>query len=92
MSWDGEEVLREPDAETGAWFTIAIHSTRLGPAVGGTRMKPYPSPAEAEADARRLSAAMTLKMVGRDDAQDGGVRHAVGRRKGRHRGPARAHG
>jgi valine dehydrogenase (NAD+) len=26
-------------------------------------MKPYPSPAEAEADARRLSAAMTLKMA-----------------------------
>jgi leucine dehydrogenase len=63
MTWDGEEVLREHDAETGASFTIAIHSTRLGPAVGGTRMKPYPSPAEAEADARRLSAAMTLKMA-----------------------------
>lgn len=63
MTWDGEEVLREHDAETGASFTIAIHSTRLGPAVGGTRMKPYNSPVEAEADARRLSAAMTLKMA-----------------------------
>jgi leucine dehydrogenase len=63
MTWDGEEIVREHDAETGAWFAIAIHSTRLGPAVGGTRMKPYPSPAEAEADARRLSAAMTLKMA-----------------------------
>jgi len=63
MTWDGEEVLREHDAETGASFTIAIHSTRLGPAVGGTRMKPYNSPAEAEADAHRLSAAMTLKMA-----------------------------
>jgi len=63
MAWDGEEELREHDAETGAWIVIAIHSTRLGPAVGGTRMKPYPSPEEAESDARRLSAAMTLKMA-----------------------------
>jgi leucine dehydrogenase len=63
MAWDGEEELREHDAETGAWIVIAIHSTRLGPAVGGTRMKPYLSPEEAETDARRLSAAMTLKMA-----------------------------
>ncbi|HET8946253.1 MAG TPA: Glu/Leu/Phe/Val dehydrogenase dimerization domain-containing protein [Candidatus Polarisedimenticolia bacterium] len=63
MAWDGEEELREHDAETGAWIVIAIHSTRLGPAVGGTRMKPYPTPEEAETDARRLSAAMTLKMA-----------------------------
>lgn len=63
MSWDGEELQSGPDDETGAFIAIAIHSTRLGPAVGGTRMKPYSSPAEAEADARRLSAAMTLKMA-----------------------------
>ena len=63
MSWDGEEIVRERDAETGASIAIAIHSTRLGPAVGGTRMKPYPSPDEAAADAHRLSAAMTLKMA-----------------------------
>jgi leucine dehydrogenase len=63
MTWDGEQIVRERDEETGAWIAIAIHSTRLGPAVGGTRMKPYLSPAEAEADARRLSAAMTLKMA-----------------------------
>jgi len=63
MAWDGEEELREHDTATGAWIVIAIHSTRLGPAVGGTRMKPYPTPEEAETDARRLSAAMTLKMA-----------------------------
>ena len=63
MSWGGEEVVRERDADTGASITIAIHSTRLGPAVGGTRMKSYASPGEAEADAHRLSAAMTLKMA-----------------------------
>src|SRR5262245_31919395 len=63
MTWDGEEVVRERDAGTGARIAIAIHSTRLGPAVGGTRMKSYASPEEAETDAHRLSAAMTLKMA-----------------------------
>ena len=66
MTWDGEEIVRAHDAETGARIAIAIHSTRLGPAVGGTRMKTYPSLEEAEADARRLAAAMTLKMAAAD--------------------------
>ena len=63
MRWDGEEMVREQDPDTGARIAIAIHSSRLGPAVGGTRMKPYASPEEAETDAHRLSAAMTLKMA-----------------------------
>src|SRR5262245_29595208 len=66
MTWNGEELVREDDATTGASIIIAIHSTRLGPAVGGTRMKSYPSSADAEADAHRLSAAMTLKMAAAD--------------------------
>jgi leucine dehydrogenase len=63
MEWEGEHELLERDEVTGAWMAIAIHSTRLGPAVGGTRMKAYPSAEEAAADARRLAAAMTLKMA-----------------------------
>src|SRR5262245_61320428 len=63
MAWDGEHELLERDEDTGAWIVIMIHSTRLGPAVGGTRMKAYPSADEAVADARRLAAAMTLKMA-----------------------------
>ena len=42
---------------------IAIHSTRLGPAVGGTRMKPYPNPTTALRDALRLAAGMTYKFA-----------------------------
>ena len=30
------------DPETGATILIALHSSRLGPASGGTRMKTYP--------------------------------------------------
>ncbi|MBA3365732.1 MAG: Glu/Leu/Phe/Val dehydrogenase, partial [Actinobacteria bacterium] len=40
-----------------------LHSTRLGPAGGGTRMKVYGTPAEALEDAMRLSAAMTRKLA-----------------------------
>jgi glutamate dehydrogenase/leucine dehydrogenase len=72
MGWDGEEEVRERDAATGAWMAIAVHSTRLGPAVGGARLKTYPSPDEAAADARRLSAAMTLKMAASGMAWGGG--------------------
>ena len=39
--WDGETTLISYDEPTGAWIFIAIFSTRLGPAAGGTRMKRY---------------------------------------------------
>lgn len=61
--WDGETVITRYDHPTGAWIFIAIHSTRLGPAGGGTRMKPYPTPEAALQDALRLSAAMTYKFA-----------------------------
>lgn len=61
--WDGEESFLTRDEPTGAWIAIAIHSTHLGPAVGGTRMRAYPDPEAALADARALAAAMTLKFA-----------------------------
>jgi leucine dehydrogenase len=61
--WDGETVVMRRDRESGAWFFICLHSTRLGPAGGGTRMKVYGTPAEALKDAMLLSAAMTRKLA-----------------------------
>ncbi len=61
--WDGESVIVHPDRPTGAWIIIAIHSTRLGPATGGTRMKPYPDFQSAVHDALRLSESMTFKFA-----------------------------
>ena len=61
--WDGESVILQYDRPTGAWIIIAIHSTRLGPATGGTRMKPYPGFQEALRDALRLAASMTYKFA-----------------------------
>lgn len=56
-----EEVLRVSDDATGLVGFIAIHSTQLGPAAGGLRMKPYASEEAALTDALRLSHGMTFK-------------------------------
>jgi leucine dehydrogenase len=61
-TWDGETAGVHRDRECGAWIFVCLHSTRLGPAGGGTRMKVYATPAEALQDAMRLSAAMTRKL------------------------------
>src|SRR5258707_14614803 len=42
---------------------VCVHSTALGPAGGGTRMRVYDRPADGLADAMRLSQAMTVKMA-----------------------------
>lgn len=62
-TWDGETVIVHRDPEGDAWIFVCLHSTRLGPAGGGTRMKVYGTPAEALEDAMRLSAAMTRKLA-----------------------------
>ena len=62
--WDGETVIVRYDHPTGAWIFIAIHSTRLGPACGGTRMKSYPDVQAALQDAMRLAEGMTYKFAG----------------------------
>lgn len=62
-SWNGEAVVIRRDHETDAWIYIAIHSTRLGPATGGTRMKHYSDQKEALGDALKLAAGMTYKFA-----------------------------
>lgn len=51
------------DKETGLRGIIAIHSTKLGPAVGGTRYFHYNSDEEALEDVLRLSRSMSYKCV-----------------------------
>src|SRR5215207_6833985 len=58
---DHEQVLIGRDAVSGYHGIIAIHSTALGPAVGGTRIWNYESEDEALTDALRLSQGMTYK-------------------------------
>ena len=70
--WDGEQAVIRRDRESGGWIFICMHSTRLGPAAGGTRMKVYDSPADGLEDAMRLSAGMTNKLAIADLGLGGG--------------------
>ena len=56
-----EQVVFTRDDEAGLACIIAIHSTALGPALGGTRFRAYDSEDEALTDVLRLSRAMTYK-------------------------------
>ena len=56
-----EKVVFCNDNEAGLKAIIAIHSTRLGPALGGIRMLPYPHEDEALDDVLRLARGMTYK-------------------------------
>ncbi len=96
-AWDGEQLLLRRDHRSGAWVIIAIHSTALGPACGGTRMRGYPSLRDAVTDALALASGMTLKFAAAGFAAGGGkaviwappglsreVREGVLRRHGAH--------
>jgi glutamate dehydrogenase/leucine dehydrogenase len=61
--WDGEELVARYDEPTETRMLIGVHSTVLGPAMGGARMKPYPSLDDAVRDALRLSQAMSMKQA-----------------------------
>jgi leucine dehydrogenase len=56
-----EQVLYGYDKVSGLRAIIAIHSTALGPALGGTRFFPYQTEEEALEDVLRLSWGMTYK-------------------------------
>ncbi|WP_437721744.1 Glu/Leu/Phe/Val dehydrogenase dimerization domain-containing protein [Sorangium sp. So ce861] len=56
-----EQVLFCADEPAGYRAVIAIHSTALGPALGGTRLLGYASDEDALVDALRLSRGMTYK-------------------------------
>jgi leucine dehydrogenase len=56
-----EQVVFGHDAETGLRAIVAVHSTVLGPALGGCRYFPYRDDAEALRDVLRLSEGMTAK-------------------------------
>ena len=56
-----EQVVLCHDEPTGLRAVIAIHSTALGPALGGTRFHPYASEQEALDDVLALSRGMTYK-------------------------------
>jgi len=56
-----EQVVHCHDAGSGLRAVIAVHSTALGPALGGTRFYPYLDESDALDDALALSRAMSYK-------------------------------
>ena len=56
-----EQVVLCHDRDSGLKAVIAIHSTALGPALGGTRFHPYASEEEAVQDALNLARGMSYK-------------------------------
>jgi leucine dehydrogenase len=58
---DYEDLRVVSGPRSGVTIAIAVHSTALGPALGGARMWHYESPAEGIEDALRLARAMTYK-------------------------------
>ncbi len=60
------------DHATGLRAVVGLHDTRLGPAIGGTRMWQYGSDDEALLDVARLARAMTAKAALAGLAHGGG--------------------
>ena len=56
-----EQVVFCQDTKTGLRAIIAVHSTRLGPGLGGIRIREYANEDAALTDALRLSQAMSYK-------------------------------
>src|SRR5436190_20804280 len=56
-----EQVVFFHDPPTGLRAIVAIHSTTLGPALGGTRFYPFDSEEDALRDVLRLARGMTFK-------------------------------
>jgi leucine dehydrogenase len=73
-----ERVSFVRDEASGLACLVAIHDTRLGPAVGGTRMLDYDADGAPLRDALRLSEAMAYKTAAADLHLGGGKGVIVG--------------
>ncbi len=67
-----EQIVIREDADVGLKAVIAVHSTRLGPAMGGCRHWVYRDAGSALDDALRLSEGMTFKNAMADIPFGGG--------------------
>ena len=73
-----EQVVRCEDSHTGLVAIIAIHSTYLGPSLGGCRMYPYKTEEDALKDVLNLSLSMSYKSALADLKLGGGKSVIIG--------------
>lgn len=69
---DHEHIQVKQGRRSGLPVMIGVHSTVLGPAIGGLRIKHYAAPFEGLIDCLRLSQAMTYKAAAIDNGTGGG--------------------
>ncbi|HSX10706.1 MAG TPA: Glu/Leu/Phe/Val dehydrogenase dimerization domain-containing protein [Chlamydiales bacterium] len=67
-----ERVVKVTDKKAGLTGIIAVHSTVLGPSLGGIRIRPYPTFDAALEDVLRLAKGMTYKMAVAETGLGGG--------------------
>jgi leucine dehydrogenase len=67
-----ERVSTARGARSGLTITVALHSSVIGPALGGCRLWRYPHWLDGVGDAMRLASAMTLKNALADIGSGGG--------------------
>ena len=73
-----EQVAYGHDAATGLRAIVALHSTVLGPGLGGTRFYPFPDEEAALVDVCRLAKGMTYKHAAAGLDQGGGKAVIIG--------------
>src|SRR3954468_6331570 len=84
-----EQVAFTADPDTGLRAIVAIHSTVLGPGMGGTRFLPYPSERDALLDVLRLARGMTYKHAACGNELGGGKAVIIGDPASSRRDPQR---
>jgi len=67
-----EDLVLHRGTRSGRYVIVAVHSTALGPALGGVRLWHYPSTIDGIRDALRLARGMTLKAAAAGLALGGG--------------------
>ena len=73
-----EQVALTADPLTGLQAIVAVHSTVLGPSLGGTRFWPYDSERDALRDVLRLATGMTYKHAACGNDLGGGKAVIIG--------------
>lgn len=73
-----EKVVKIIDKSVALHAIVAIHSTALGPSLGGVRMYPYSAFEDALTDVLRLSKGMTLKSALAECGTGGGKSVIIG--------------
>ncbi|HWD02809.1 MAG TPA: Glu/Leu/Phe/Val dehydrogenase dimerization domain-containing protein [Amycolatopsis sp.] len=86
LPWDHERLVVRRGPRSGVTTMVAIHSTALGPGVGGCRLRQYEDLGEAQRDVLRLSAAMTAKCAAAAMAY-GGAKSVIALRPGQRLDP-----